>query len=208
MDHQDTELLRLLAHDLYGSFVQVVQHYQQRLYAFARRLTGSAQDAEDIVQEAFVSAYVSLENYPPERIRALKLQAWLYRVTLHVYGHHARGKRLCLVPLETALAAGESAFEDREEERPEALFEQREQREALEMLLWQLPEASRVAITCYYFASLSYQEIAEMLDQPLGTVKSTIFRGVRQLRAMLNTPEQRARENDRWNTKSSNDKQA
>jgi RNA polymerase sigma-70 factor (ECF subfamily) len=76
------------------------------------------------------------------------------------------------------------------------------------MLLWQLPEASRVAITCYYFAFLSYQEIAEMLDQPLGTVKSTIFRGVRQLRAMLNTPEQRARENDRWNTKSSNDKQA
>src|SRR5579863_10130374 len=123
MDQQDTELLRLLAHDLYGSFVQVVQRYQQRLYAFARRLTGSAQDAEDIVQEAFVSAYVSLENYPSERIRALKLQAWLYQVTLHVYGHHARGKRLCLVPLETALKAGEGSFEDREEERPEALFE-------------------------------------------------------------------------------------
>ncbi|HEY6407897.1 MAG TPA: sigma-70 family RNA polymerase sigma factor, partial [Ktedonobacteraceae bacterium] len=164
--------------------------------------------AEDIVQEAFVSAYVSLENYPPERIRALKLQAWLYRVTLHVYGHHARGKRLCLVPLETALEGSESAFEDREEERPEALFEQREQREALEMLMWQLPEASRVAITCYYFASLSYQEIAEMLDQPLGTVKSTIFRGVRQLRAILNTPKQGESENDLWNTRRSNGKQA
>jgi RNA polymerase sigma-70 factor (ECF subfamily) len=206
MDQQETELLRLLAHDLYGTFAQVVQRYQQRLYAFARRLTGSAQDAEDIVQEAFVSAYVSLENYPPERIRALKLHAWLYRVTLHVYGHYARGKRLCLVPLETALEAGERAFEDREEERPEALFEQRELQEVLETLVWRLPESYRVAITCYYFASLNYQEIAELLNQPVGSVKSQVFRGVRQLRAMLNAPEQSGKEDDIWNTRRPNAK--
>ncbi|HLG75593.1 MAG TPA: sigma factor, partial [Ktedonobacteraceae bacterium] len=85
MSPSESELLLLLAIDLYRYFPQVVVRYQQRLYAFARRLTGSAQEAEDIVQEAFVSAYVSLENYPPQRVRTLKLQAWLYRITLYVY---------------------------------------------------------------------------------------------------------------------------
>jgi RNA polymerase sigma-70 factor, ECF subfamily len=208
MDYQETELLALLAHDLHGSFIQLVQRYQQRLYAFARRLTGSAQDAEDIVQEAFVSAYVSLENYAPERLRALKLQAWLYRVTLHVYEHHARGKRLSLAPLEHSLETEESQFGDCEEERPEALFERREQQEALETLVSRLPEAYRVTVACYYFASFNYQEIAELLDQPLGTVKSNVFRGVHLLRAMLHAPEYTGKEDDLWSIRRSNSKRA
>lgn len=191
MDQGDQVLLLLLATDLHRHFKQVVLYYQHRLFAFARRLTGSAQDAEDIVQEAFVSAYVSLENYSPQRIQALKLQAWLYRVTLNVYTHHARGSRLQLVPLDNSPAL---EMEGEEEARPEWLFEHQEQRQELEMLVAQLPERYRVAITCYFFEHLPYQEIAELLDQPLGTVKSTISRGIRLLRTRLNTPEIAKRE--------------
>src|SRR6516225_679592 len=119
MDLREQEPLMLLADNLHQHFYQVVLLYQHRLYAFALRLTGSCQDAEDIVQEAFVSAYVSLENYPPQRIQALKLQAWLYRVTFNVYTHSTRRAHLQLVPLDLADDSPVLAIEARPEECPE-----------------------------------------------------------------------------------------
>jgi RNA polymerase sigma-70 factor, ECF subfamily len=186
MEPSEQELLALLAHDLRANFRHLVVRYQRRLYLFACRLSGSPQDAEDIVQEAFVGAYVSLENYPARRVLALRLQPWLYRVLLNVYNHHTRGARLRLISLE------ESSYlevEDRVEERPEVLFEHQERRQELESLVAALPERYRVAVTCYYFEQLSYQEVAELLDQPLGTVKSAISRGVGQLRALASAAE-------------------
>lgn len=204
MDHHDHELLALLTIDLHQHFQQLVLCYQQRLYSFAYRLTSSRQNAEDIVQEAFVSAYVSLENYPAERIRTLKLQAWLYRVTLNVYTHSIRGSHLQVVPL--SIAEDNSVFDlaDRVEEQPEAMFEQLELQQELEQLLAQLPERYRISVTCYYFEHLSYQEIAELLDQPVGTVKSSVFRGIRLLRTLLqNAPKQEGSEYITWKTMNS-----
>ncbi|QBD83037.1 RNA polymerase sigma factor [Ktedonosporobacter rubrisoli] len=185
MEQRDQELVRLLAIDLRGHFKQVVGLYQHCLYTFAYRLTGSFQDAEDIVQECFISAYVSLENYPPHRIQELKLRPWLYKVLLNIYTHHTRKARLHLVSLNLSDDSPELNIEDREEERPEVLFENQECRRELMELLTRLPERYRVAVTCYYLEHLTYQEMADLLDQPVGTVKSTVSRGVRHLRAML-----------------------
>ncbi|GCE22888.1 hypothetical protein KDK_66880 [Dictyobacter kobayashii] len=193
----------MLATDLHLHFQQMVLSYQHRLYTFAYRLSGSQQNAEDIVQEAFISAYVTLENYPPERIRTLKLQAWLYRVTLNVYTHSLRGSRLHVVPLDMEAEGAALEIEDRMEEQPEMLFEHIEQQQELACLLAQLPERYRITITCYYFEHLSYQEIADLLDQPIGTVKSSISRGIRQLRKLIEAaPEQEGRKETRWNPKS------
>jgi RNA polymerase sigma-70 factor (ECF subfamily) len=187
MEQNDDELLRLLAHDLYQHYGLVVAHFQFRLFTFARRLTGSFSDAEDIVQEAFVSAYVSLENYPPQRILSLKLRPWLYRVTLNVYTHYARGSRLYAIPLNLSENSPLLNIEDNIEDSPESLCERQEQRQELENLVSSLPERYRVAVTCYFFECLNYQEIADLLDQPIGTVKSTVSRGVRLLRTMCNS---------------------
>jgi RNA polymerase sigma-70 factor, ECF subfamily len=188
MELREQELLLLLATDLYKHFYQVVLLYQHRLYTFALRLTGSSQDAEDIVQEAFVSAYVSLENYPAQRIQTLKLQAWLYRVTFNVYTHSTRRTHLQLVPLDLADDSLALEIETRPEEHPEVLFEDQERRQELELLIAQLPDRYRIVITCYYFEHLAYQEIAELLDQPVGTVKSNVSRGIRLLRTLYDTP--------------------
>ncbi|GCE30730.1 RNA polymerase sigma factor [Dictyobacter alpinus] len=181
MSQYDDDLKNLLAINLHEYFQLVVIHYQNRLYTFAYRLCNSQQNAEDIVQEAFVSAYVTLENYPPERIRLLKLQAWLYRVTLNVYTHWLRKTRLHIVPLDLT----ENNPPLHIEEQPEILFEQLETQKELGQLLAKLPERYRIIITCYYFEHLSYQEIATLLDLPLGTVKSAISRGIRQLRTFF-----------------------
>lgn len=185
MNVLEEDLPSLLATNLHLYFPQLMLCYQHRLYTFAYRLCTSQQNAEDIVQEAFVNAYVSLENYPPERIHTLKLQAWLYRVTLNVYTHSLRHARLHIVPLDTGNDSTMLEIADRPEEQPELLFEQLEQRQELACLLDQIPAKYRICITCYYFEHFTYQEIADLLDQPIGTVKSSVSRGIRQLRTLF-----------------------
>jgi RNA polymerase sigma-70 factor (ECF subfamily) len=135
----------MLARDLAGSFDHLVLRFQVRLFAFALRLAGNRPDAEDIVQEAFIGAYVSLEQYSPERIRALHLQAWLYRIVLHTYQHHHRGAQVHVVPLSTAdeqemlVADTIPSTED--------VIEQIEQRHEMQAMLEQLPDRYRIPIT-------------------------------------------------------------
>jgi RNA polymerase sigma-70 factor (ECF subfamily) len=208
MGYSENELPLLLASNLDRYYADLVLFYQQRLYTFAHRLTGNSHDAEDIVQEALVSAYVSLEHYAPQRIQALKLRPWLYRVTLNVFSHHARSAHLHLVPLDLSEESQVLTIEDREDERPEVFFEQLECQQEMEALVASLPERYRIAITCYYFEQLNYQEVAELLDQPIGTVKSTISRGLRLLRTTLNDATQEGKEQSPWSTMRPNHKKA
>ena len=208
MTYSENELPLLLAIDLDRYYADLVLFYQQRLYTFAHRLTGNPHDAEDIVQEAFVGAYVSLEHYPPQRIQTLNLRPWLYRVMLNVFSHHARGAHLHLVPLNLSEESQALAIEDKEDEQPEALFEQHERQQEVEALVASLPERYRIAITCYYFEQLNYHEVAELLDQPVGTVKSTISRGIRLLRTILNEAEQQGKEQKSWTVMRPNNKKA
>src|SRR6266700_7887006 len=94
------DLLSLLSSDLNRYFPSLVLNFQQRLYAFALRYTGIPQDAEDIAQEAFIRAYHALADYPAERIRTMKLQSWLYKITLHIFYRHASSVRLVCEPLD------------------------------------------------------------------------------------------------------------
>jgi RNA polymerase sigma-70 factor (ECF subfamily) len=180
---QSSDLLDLLATDLNRYFQQLVLSSQQRLYAFALRQTGSPQDAEDIVQEAFIRAYHAMADYPAERIRTMKLLPWLYKITLHVFYRHRSGvSRLQCMPLDTSEESAFLEIADDEREQPEQALEEREDLNALEEMISRLPEQYRVAINCYYLAELSYREIADLLHQPIGTVKSNVHRATLLLR--------------------------
>src|SRR5262245_27995550 len=96
----DPRLAAALADDLPGSFERAVLTFQDRLYAFALRLTGSAPDAEEITQDAFVRAYRALEGYPAERRRSLALRPWLYRIALNTTRNHVRRRRPVMVSLD------------------------------------------------------------------------------------------------------------
>ncbi|GCE16025.1 RNA polymerase sigma factor [Tengunoibacter tsumagoiensis] len=182
-NEQLADLLELLANDLDRYFHQLVLHTQHRLYIFVLRQTGSPQDAEDIVQEAFIRAYHALANYSPERIRVMQLQAWLYKITLHiVYRQSSNSARLQCMPLDLSEESALLTIEDAEYQQPEKALEGRENLHELEALISQLPEQYRVAVNCYYVADLSYREIADLLHQPLGTIKSNVHRGIQLLR--------------------------
>lgn len=181
----DQDLLAALATELDGCFERLVLTYQNRLYAFALRLTGNPQDAEEIIADVFVRAYQALTRYPAERIRALSLQAWLYQIALNIFRNRVRGRRLTLVPLEPPGEGMEPAFAADEAERPEALLERAELREKLAGVVAALPERYRLAVVLRHVQGLGYGEMAAMLRQPIGTIKANVHRGIRLLREAL-----------------------
>ncbi len=134
------------------------------------------------MQETFVKVYATLLNYSNERIQALKLRPWVYKITLNVFRHHIRSQ-VQILPLDLSYEHHHLSLKGNDTDQPEPIFEEQETWLEIEDLVAQLPTRYRVAIVCYYFEHLSYQETAEQFDQPQGTVKSTISRGVRLLRA-------------------------
>lgn len=177
------DLIELLANDLNRYFPSLVLNFQQRLYAFALRYTGTPQDAEDIAQETFIRAYHALADYPAERIRAMKMQPWLYKIALHICYRHKSNERLHYTSLEMAEEQQMTLMMDGEERgHPEKALEEREEIRELEAMIACLPERYRIAVSCYYFEELSYREIAELLNLPVGTVKSNVYRGMQLLR--------------------------
>ncbi len=169
------------------NFEQIVEEYQRRLYGFALRMTGNREDAEEIVQDAFVRAYRALGKMPPEQLRELRLQPWLYTITLNVTRNRLRTKRPVSVALD-ALADPDALLSGVEESRPqqpESIVEQNADVALVERALLQLPMHLRAAATLRFIEGRSHPEIAEILQQPIGTVKSHVHRAVRILRRIL-----------------------
>lgn len=192
---QENALEAALARDLDGSFERMVREYEDRLYTFAHRLSGNAQDAEEIAQDAFVRAYRAMKTYPAERIRQLSLKAWLYQITLNVARNRSRGKRHKLIPIGESYGDGKAAREpeDDPETRPDSLFEKGRRRADIATLVAGLPERYRSALILRYMEDLKLEEVAAVLKQPLGTVKSNVHRAVNALREAMTDSRRAAR---------------
>jgi RNA polymerase sigma-70 factor, ECF subfamily len=189
----DRDLPAALAADLAGNFEQLVLAYQDRLYAFTLRLTGSPPDAEEITQDAFVRAHRALAKYPAARIRTLALRPWLHQIALNVFRNRVRNRQLQLVPLDQGREEGDLEIEDDKEVRPDTALERTQLMASLARLVAALPERYRVAVVLRHIQGLGYEEMAGVLKQPLGTIKANVHRGVRMLRAALDNQEDTGR---------------
>ena len=181
----DEELVLALAANPGQAFEALVLHWQQRVYAFALRLTASPQDAEEIAQDTFVRAWRALSQWPPERIRAMRMKAWLYQIALNVFRNRIARHSLTVVPLDAP--DGRPAYEPADDwrERPDVAAESAELGRQVAASLIALPAHMRVAVVLRYVEGFTYREIAELLEQPEGTVKAHVHRGTRQLRDTL-----------------------
>jgi RNA polymerase sigma-70 factor, ECF subfamily len=168
------------------TFDRIVDDYQRRLYGFALRMTGNREDAEEIVQDAFVRAYRALGKMSLEQRSDLRLQPWLYTITLNVTRNRLRSKRPTNVALD-ALADPDALLRESHEgpPQPETIVEQNAEVALVERALLQLPMHLRAAATLRFIEGRSHPEIAEILNQPIGTVKSHVHRAVRILRRIL-----------------------
>jgi RNA polymerase sigma-70 factor (ECF subfamily) len=181
----DLTLLTTLARDLDAGFEALALAYQRRLYGLALRLTTSPPDAEEIAQDTLVRAYRALATYPVERIEALSLRPWLYQIAVNVWRNRVRRARLREVSLQGD--DGSMAFDAPApaEAQPERQAEANERRRELGALVATLSPRYRVAVVLRHVYELTYPEIAETLEQPVGTVKANVHRGVRILREAL-----------------------
>lgn len=175
-----TDCPRRLADDLDRAFPEFLAHHGDLVYGIALRSTKRPADAEDLAQDAFVRAYRALQGYPPDRVRELRTRGWLAAIVGNLGRNRARRR----VP---ATADLESVAEFRVDEAPgpEGVVEGRESAAAWRARLDALPVRYRRAVELRHLSGLSYPELAEALDRPLGTVKSDVHRGVRLLREAL-----------------------
>ncbi|HKU82353.1 MAG TPA: sigma-70 family RNA polymerase sigma factor, partial [Candidatus Tumulicola sp.] len=136
--------------------------------------------------DAFVRAYRALGKMSPEQRAELRLQPWLYTITLNVTRNRLRSKRPSNVALD-ALADPDALLRGSNEgpAQPDAIVERNAEVALVERALMQLPMHLRAAATLRFIEGRSHPEIAEILHQPIGTVKSHVHRAVRILRRIL-----------------------
>ncbi len=193
----DEALALALAEDLDGAFERFARAWEQRLYAFALRMTGRPRDAEELAEETLTQAWRALTDYTPARRRELRLQPWLFQIAANLARNRARSARRH----DTLSLDGAAPASDGGAGEPGALAERiadddplgmpevalaREQRLAdLAALLLTLPETQRVAVILRHVEGMGYAAIAEAMCEPVGTVKSHVNRGVARLRRAL-----------------------
>ena len=155
-------------------FERMVHEHQDRVFAFGLALTGNRHDAEEVAQDTFLRAYRALVTYEPDRIRELKQKAWLHRIALNVVRNRVRNIKPRLVELNGSEPDRAIGTEDG------ALLKM--EIDALAVRVAALPARYRDAVVLRHVQELSYQEAADALGQPVGTVKANVHRGLKLLR--------------------------
>jgi RNA polymerase sigma-70 factor (ECF subfamily) len=161
-----------------SAYADLVQRYTQMAFRTAYLVTGSASDAEDAAQDAFVKAYRALPRFRPGG----SFRAWLLRIV----GNEARNRRRSAgrrAALELRVADGLRS--GGAPPSPEAAAEAAEERRALLSALNRMAEEDRLVISCRYLLQLSVEETAAALDVPEGTVKSRLSRALGRLRTLM-----------------------
>ena len=159
------------------SWEQVVEEHSDRVYRLAYRLTGDRHDAEDLTQEVFVRVFRSLHTYSPGTF-----EGWLHRITTNLFLDQARRKQRIRFD---ALSDERAARLASSSPAPEAAYADQRFDDDIERALATLPPDFRAAVVLCDVEGLSYEEIAQILDAKLGTVRSRIHRGRAMLRSAL-----------------------
>ena len=158
-----------------NAFNLLVLRYQHRVAALISRFVHDAQEVEDVSQEAFIKAYRALPLFRGDSA----FYTWLYRIAVNTAKNHlvSRSRRPPATDLEVEDAEGtEMGSVLREIENPEGSFATAKLKAAIDAAIEDLPEDLRTAFTLREFSGLSYEDITEVMDCPVGTVRSRIFR--------------------------------
>jgi len=162
------------------AFAQIVEHYQRAVFAVAYRMTCDAAEAEDLAQEAFLRAWRKLDTFRPSE----PLRPWLLRLATNVCINALKKRRPVAVPM-MADEEGDALGPPSREPDAAEVASRGEIAARLERAIAELPDDYRLIITLRHVEELSYEEIADALALPLGTVKVRLFRARERLRRIL-----------------------
>ena len=175
----DSELIAASLTGDTAAFGRLVERHQDRLFNSLLRFTGSADDAQDIAQEAFVQAFTKLDRFRSDSA----FFTWLYRIAMNraISASRKRRERVSLDGMNESGAGADPACHT----PPEAPTIAAERVEMVHRALATLAEEHREVLVLREFDGLDYQEIAAIVAVPVGTVRSRLFRARSQLREAL-----------------------
>ncbi len=159
------------------AFSVLVTEHQQFLYNLALRATSHPQEAQDVVQEAFIRAWRSIKSFRGQS----SFRTWLYRITTNLcYDRYPKLQR----DRET-LSLEVEHYHPVQADHLEQKMDRDQMRELIHQQMQTLPELYRMVLLMRYQKDLSYKEIAEVLEMPMGSVKTAIFRAKNELKEKL-----------------------
>lgn len=169
---------------------ELVRKYETRAYQYAFRLTRNPEEAADVVADAFVRVYNALPNFKGNA----QFTTWLYRILTNCYlDHRKKESRRQTTSLDASVETSEGEMERQVEDphgTPEDELLKSERGRRVELALRSLPEYQKAMILMFHAEQMSYEEIAEALDLPIGTVKSRLNRARLSLRDILSKDEE------------------
>ncbi|MCA0269411.1 MAG: sigma-70 family RNA polymerase sigma factor [Bacteroidetes bacterium] len=157
------------------AYERLVAKYERALYHHILRLVRSRDDVDDLVQETFIKAFAALEAYTPQ----YAFSTWLYKIATNHAIDHLRKRRIATTSIDRPIQTkdGEMQMELPDDTyRPDKPLVEDQRRTLLAEAVEQLPDKYRRVIEMRHQQEMTYEDIAETLDLPLGTVKAHIFR--------------------------------
>ncbi|MEQ2529330.1 RNA polymerase sigma factor [Robertmurraya yapensis] len=154
------------------AYGNIIKKYKNPLYATIVRMTKNPQDAQDLVQDAFIKVYHQLEKYEQKG----SFSSWLYRVAINHCMDQFRKKQYSL----ELVGVNEDSVVN--PNNPEVIFLKKEKQRQLERLIATLPDDERMIILLRYVNELTYEEIGELVGMPITNVRNKLFRAKKKMR--------------------------
>jgi RNA polymerase sigma-70 factor, ECF subfamily len=170
-----------------AAFDVLVERYSSRLYGYFYRATGRRADSEDLLQELFVRLVGTISQYKHDG----RFDAWLFRIATNLIRDRIRRSRSSReVPQSSAVEADERWERNgrgTEVTQPADRLGETEELDRLGRAIQELPEPERMVILLRHFSQMSFREIAELMETPLGTALARAHRGLARLRELMTT---------------------
>jgi len=180
----DLRLIKKCKRGEESAFALLLQRYRGPIYNLCLRMVRNPEDARDLAQEVFIKVFSLLDRYD-ERYA---FSSWIFRIATNHCIDHLRRNRLRFLSLESTTGMDGEEVEMQLPDsgpQPDTVLQRKEALERLEEVIGELPPHYRVITLLRHDQQLSYEEIAEILQLPLGTVKARIHRARNQIQQML-----------------------
>lgn len=181
-DAEDVRLMRRVSKGESAAFEELIERHQALVSGTVARMLGNNADVDDVAQQVFLRVWKNASRYVPRA----RFTTWLLTITRNlVFNELRRRRRHASVPLQTETEGQELQTRDEQTASPDVSLLEGELQKAIESAIGALPENQRLALILRRYEELSYEDIADVLEQSVPAVKSLLFRARTELRERL-----------------------